>query len=157
MSSSAIARPAAISPLICIQIELGSLPLAVPIDRVEKVVPKSAVVGQDAGPAGIIYYGDTAVTLLDLQQHLLPASLPTTAEQTGYFLIVRATQGGLVAVPISTTPNLVELPQTALKALPPTYRQANLLGIASHVARIEEQTVFILDVDYLVTQWHRKP
>ena len=171
MSPSTAMPPAAAPPLTCIQIDLTSLQLAVPIDRVEKVVRPSDVVGANitgtiiagqeqpqsdaaapgssAVPLGIVYYGDTTVTLLNLQQRLLQTATPTR-----YFLVLRASHGELIAVPIPNAPNLVEFPAKSIKALPKTYRQANFLGIASHVARIAEgETIFILDVDYLVTRW----
>ncbi|MEO1589937.1 MAG: chemotaxis protein CheW [Cyanobacteria bacterium J06632_22] len=173
MPSSTVMPPAAARSLSCIQIDLAQLKLAVPIDRVEKVVRPSQIMGEhvadavptaahtgSSGPvssgtvsSGIVYYADTAVTLLNLQQHLLPTATPSSPS---YFLILRASTGELVAVPIPTAPNLVEFPQQTVKVLPATYRQVNLLGIASHVTRTEdEQTLFILDVDYLVTRWGR--
>lgn len=153
MSSATVTPPA----LTCIQIDLAPLQLAVPIDRVEKVVRPSEVTGTtttQSGPddeisSGIVYYADKAVTLLNLQQHLLQ-----TRTAAHYFLVLRATSGELVALPIPQAPNLVEFPPQTVKMLPTTYRRVNLLGIASHVARnAEGQTSFILDVDYLVNRW----
>lgn len=163
MPSIPLTKPTAAPALTCIQVDLNPLQLAVPIDRVERVVRQSEVVGessvgesfvgQDAArttvPTGIIYYAETAVTLLNLEQHLLQR---VTA--AGYYLILRASTGEWVAIPILAAPNLVEFPSQLLKTLPPTYRRTNLLGIASHVARTQDgPTVFILDVDYLVNRW----
>ena len=163
MPSLPLTKPTAAPTLTCIQVDLNPLQLAVPIDRVEKVVRQSEIVGESivgespvgpdtsatAVPTGIIYYAETAVTLLNLEQHLLQR--PTTA---GYYLILRASTGEWVAIPIPAAPNLIELPSQSLKTLPSTYRRANLLGIASHVARTEAgSTVFVLDVDYLINRW----
>ena len=180
MSSTTVTPSATARPLSCIQIDLAPLHLAVPIDRVEKVVRPSDIVGEDiageglieegmigenlsalgqhghddasaagAVSSGIVYYANRAVTLLNLQRHFQQVPAPTT-----YFLILRATSGELVAIPIPHAPNLIEFPAPALKQLPPTYRRVNLLGIASHVARTSEgPTTFILDVDYLVNRW----
>ena len=56
---------------------------------------------------------------------------------------------------VTETPILMDIPISEIRTIPNTYRHADTLGIASHVAVMSQknetaQTIFILDLERLI-------
>ncbi|MEM7594622.1 MAG: chemotaxis protein CheW, partial [Cyanobacteria bacterium P01_A01_bin.83] len=55
---------------------------------------------------------------------------------------------------VAQAPNLIDVPQSQIRILPNSYRHADTLEIASHVAIIDQgetsKTIFILDLAKLI-------
>jgi purine-binding chemotaxis protein CheW len=69
--------------------------------------------------------------------------------------MVKNTIGELYGIPVADSPLLIEVPLSRIRVLPESYRRANTLDLASHVAVIPQEgaplTVFLLDVDRLLS------
>ena len=138
--------------LKCITVQLNQLTVALPIDRVGKVIKQTTVLGSGLNHMGVTHYEGNPITVFDLHYHLFQQR--QDARGTNYLIIAKTQNGQKFALPIQGAPNLAEFPSQELRVLPPSYRRADTLGIASHVVRTiaptgEEVTFFILDTDYL--------
>ncbi|HAJ58391.1 MAG TPA: chemotaxis protein CheW [Cyanobacteria bacterium UBA8543] len=133
---------------------IGSLNLALPIESVYKVVNHTPVYGSGLNAVGVAHVGDGEVTVVDLYQQFFKASSFKESTQIAYLVIVKNTLGELYGIPITDTPILLEVPLSQIRVLPESYRQADTLGVASHVAVIPQEasplTIFLLDVDLLL-------
>lgn len=141
------------APLKCITVQIKQLTVALPIDCVDKVIKQTTVMGSGLNPMGVTHYEGNPITVVDLHYHLFQQRQDAHDTQN-YLIIAKTRNGQKLALPIQGAPNLAEFPSQALRVLPPSYRRADTLGIASHVVRTpsstgEEATVFILDTDYL--------
>jgi purine-binding chemotaxis protein CheW len=67
---------------------------------------------------------------------------------------VQNTTGELYGIPVAETPVLMEVSLSQVRVLPESYRRADTLDVASHVAVIPQETapltLFVLDVDLLL-------
>lgn len=134
-----------------IVMNLGQLAIACRIESVYKVVKQTQIHSSGLGHTGITHLDSKTVTVIDLHQKLFQVS---TSEEQGYFVILHTKSGDLIAIPVATSPNLMDVLCNHIRVLPDSYRRSDTLNIASHVAIIpdEEQslTVFLLDENALL-------
>ena len=130
---------------------LGRVTLAYRIETVYKVVKRSQIPDSNLEQTGIIHINGEAAVIVDLYRKLLIAYTPS---EQGYFVVVKSRVGELIAVPVETSPNLMDVSREHVRILPSSYRQANRLSVASHVAVIphekETLTIFVIDENSLL-------
>ena len=133
--------------------EIGKLTLALPILQVQKVVKQSEVHGSGLSHVNLTHLAEQEVAIVDLHQKLFGVSI-TQAEATGYFIISKNIAGEPLGIVVSQTPTLIDVPVEQIRLLPDSYRRADTLSIASHVAIIAQNdaniTVFMLDLSRLI-------
>ncbi|MEM9009035.1 MAG: chemotaxis protein CheW [Cyanobacteria bacterium P01_F01_bin.86] len=145
--------------LRCITINLNAFMLAIPIDRIERVIKQTQVLGSGLNHVGLAHYEGVPITVVDLH-HKLFHTPQVINPQEGYLIIANTTSQNKFAFPIQKFPNLIEFSTGELRVLPSSYRSADTLSIASHVVRVvqssgENITFFILDMDYLANQYNK--
>lgn len=134
---------------------IAPLQVALPIAQVQRVIRQTEVFSSGLTHLGITHVGDYEVTVVDLYRRLFNRNLTPQPNQPIYQIILRSTQGDLLALPIDSPPELVDVPQTAIRLLPAAYhRQNDTLSIAKQVAVIPTptgtQTIFLLDTQTLI-------
>lgn len=138
--------------LKAIVFRVGNLNLGLRIESVHKVLNQTQVYGSGLTSVGVAHMGDTELIVVDLQQRLFQSSV--LEGQKGYLIVAQNKLGEFYAIPTATAPALMEVPLAAIRVLPESYRHADTLGIASHVAVIPQAevplTLFLLDVDQLL-------
>lgn len=134
-----------------ITMHLGKLTLGCRIETVYKVVKQSQIHSSGLGHTGLTHIDGHAAMVVDLHQKLF--NVPT-ADKQGYFVIIKPQTADLVAIPVATSPNLMDVHREQVRVLPDAYRQSDTLTIASHVAVVSHGnkplTVFVLDEDALI-------
>lgn len=139
--------------------EMGSLNLALPIDSVYKVLNYTPIYGSGINQVGVTHVGEFEVTVVDLYQRFFKSI--STKETGGYLVLVQNTTGELYGIPVAETPVLMEVSLSQVRVLPESYRRADTLDVASHVAVIPQETapltVFVLDVDLLLPIFQQMP
>lgn len=133
---------------------IGNLNFAVRIEFVHKVLNHTPIYGSGIKQVGVTHVEDYEVTVVDLYQRFFNSSQTDEYCTGGYLAIVQNTKGELYGIPVAQTPVLMEVPLSTLCVLPESYRRADTLEVASHVAVIPQEgaplTVFLLDVDLLL-------
>lgn len=133
---------------------LGSLNLALRIESVYKVVDRTPIYSSGINEVGIAHLGDREVTVVDLDWRFFKSRRISELNSGGYIVIVQNTTGELYGIPVGNTPILMEVQLSTIRLLPESYRRADTLQVASHVAVIPQDgtplTVFLLDVDLLL-------
>jgi chemotaxis signal transduction protein len=133
---------------------MGGLNLALPIESVYKVVNHRPVYSSGLGSVGVTHVGDSEITVVDLYQRFFKSDQKNEFSPTGYLLIVKHTTGELYGIPVAETPVLIEVASSLIRVLPESYRHADTLEVASHIAVIPQEgeplTVFLLNVDLLL-------
>ena len=133
---------------------IGKLTLALPILQVQKVVRYNPVHGSGLSHVNLTHIGDREIAIVDLHQKLFKVSLPQTLENKGYFIISKEIVQEPLGILVSDSPALIDVPVNQIRIIPDSYRRADTLEIASHVAVIPQddntsQTIFILDLKQL--------
>lgn len=133
---------------------MGNLNLALPIKSVYKVVNHTPIYSSGVVPVGVTHLGDVEITVIDLYRRFFQESLANSSSGCNYLVIVQNTTGELYGIPVAETPILMEVPSSLIRVLPESYRRADTLDVASHVAVIPQETasltVFLLDVELLL-------
>ena len=133
--------------------EIGKLTLALPILQVQKVVKQNEVHGSGLSHVSLTHLAEQEVAIVNLHQKLFRVSL-TQAEATGYFIITKNIAGEPLGIIVSQAPTLIDAPVEQIRLLPDSYRRADTLEIASHVAIIPQEktplAIFILDLLKLI-------
>lgn len=133
--------------------EIGKLTLAIPILQIQKIVRQSEVHGSGLSHINLTHLADQEVAIVDLHQKLFGVS-HTQAENTGYFIISKNIAGEPLGILVSKSPTLIDVSTDQVRLIPNSYRRADTLEIASHVAIIPQNdattTIFILDLSRLV-------
>jgi purine-binding chemotaxis protein CheW len=141
--------------------EMGSLNLALPIDSVYKVLNYTPIYGSGINQVGVTHVGEFEVTVVDLYQRFFKSISTKETETGGYLVLVQNTTGELYGIPVAETPVLMEVSLSQVRVLPESYRRADTLDVASHVAVIPQETapltVFVLDVDLLLPIFQQMP
>jgi chemotaxis signal transduction protein len=151
-TSSANRKQKALNSCKLITFPIGSLRLAVPMDSISRVINRPKVYSSGLGAAGVTTVGDRELTIIDLHQQLFATPAPFNAERPGYVVLTPSPSGELIGIPTPETPLLLEVPNEDIRELPPSYRQADTLWIASHMLRTslveggEIQSLFVLDM-----------
>ena len=135
--------------------DLGKLTLALPVEQVQKVIKHSAVHGSGLSYVNLIHLEEQEVAVIDLHRKLFKVSQPEIKENKGYFIITKSVIGEPLGIMIAQTPSLIDVPLELVRTLPNSYRSADTLEIASHVAVIPQSenkslTIFILDLKQLI-------
>lgn len=133
---------------------IGKLNVALHIDVVQKVVNFSTVYGSGLNHYGMATIENEEITVIDLHKKLFNTPSTFHGEDKKYLLLVENSIGERFGIIVTQTPSLYDVSIKDIRALPPSYRQADTFKIASHVTIIQEDekqtTVFILDPDELV-------
>lgn len=133
---------------------IGRLNLALPINSVYKVSNYTSISGSGTGFIGVTQVEEREVTVIDLYRRFFKSDQPGDYSIGGYIVLVQTTKGELYGIPIVQTPTLMEVPLSLLRVLPESYRYADTLDIASHVAVISQDTlsltIFLLDIERLL-------
>lgn len=133
---------------------IHSINFAFPIECVNKVINYTTVYSSGLNDIGIAHIDDQEIPIIDLHRRLFKSSQITTSNPARFLLIAQNKMGEGFGIPVLKTPNLIEVSVTAIRTLPESFRQADTLGIASHVAVIPQEntslTVFLLDVNQLL-------
>ena len=136
--------------------DIGTLTLALPILQVQKVIRHNQVHGSELSHANLTHLADQEVTIVDLHQKLFKTRLSLSSANSGYFVISKNITGEPLGILVSESPSLIDVTATQVRLIPESYRQADTLEIASHVAVFPQaesetfQTIFILDLHRLV-------
>jgi purine-binding chemotaxis protein CheW len=139
-----------------VEFTVGKLHLALAIDAVEKVIKMTEVYGSGLNEMGVTTVDDREITVIDLHQRLFhqTQAQPVNTEQS-YLILIKNSRGEEFAIVVNGTPSLLEIELTRIKLLPESYRKADTLAIASHVALLppegnHQETIFIIDPDTLL-------
>ncbi|MBD2100631.1 chemotaxis protein CheW [Leptolyngbya sp. FACHB-261] len=132
---------------------IGNLNLALPIVSIYKVLNHTQVHGSGLNSVGIAYIEERELTVVDLHRRLLGTGAPTQAR---YLIVIQNQIQELYGIPVLEIPVLMEVPLSRIRVLPESYRRADTLSIASHVALIHQMdaalTLFLLDVEQILPQ-----
>lgn len=130
--------------------DVGKLTLALPIARVQKVIKYGEVYGSGLSYVNLIHWHDREITVIDLYQKLFKIS-QSDAKSRKYVIIARNTSEELLGIVVSQLPTSIEVSQSRIRVIPDSYRNADTLEIASHVAIVSldgrSQTIFVLDLE----------
>jgi chemotaxis signal transduction protein len=135
---------------------LGTLLLAAPMNRISRVIHCPQIYSSGLGSVGVATVGDRELTIVDLHQELFHSPSPRGADQPGYLVLTPTPSGELMGIPTPETPLLLEIPTKLVRLLPDSYRQADTLWVASHMARMPlaegqpPQSIFVLDMAAVV-------
>ncbi|NET61145.1 MAG: chemotaxis protein CheW [Symploca sp. SIO2E6] len=142
------------TPVKLIVFPMGNLHLALPVAVVYKILNHKPIYGSGINQVGVVHLDEQEVTVVDLYQRLFHSESTNEEHQDNYLVIVRNTTGELYGIPVVHTPIIVEVPLSQIRVLPESYRRADTLDIASHVAVIQQAeaplTVFLLDFELLL-------
>jgi purine-binding chemotaxis protein CheW len=136
--------------------EIESLSLALPVKQVQKVIRQTEVHGSGLSYVNLSHLEDQEVTIVDLYRKLFKVSQPTNnSKEKGYFIITKNITSEPLGIMVNKTPTLIDVLVEQVRTLPNSYRRADTLEIASHVAVIPQDketalTIFILDLDRLI-------
>jgi chemotaxis signal transduction protein len=112
---------------------LGDLHFGVRLQQVRRVLPAPLLGGTTNG-VGVSEIDGQAVTVLDLAQKLFPEQ--PKALYTYLLLLDSLEPFGIL---LTASPTISAIPLTRIRQLPASYRRSGPLGLASHVAMIEEE------------------
>lgn len=136
---------------------IGKLTLALPVDKVKKVTKYTPIHGSGMSYINLTHIGRQEVTVVDLHQKLFNISHDELISDGGYFILTKPKQTlpeESLGIRVAQSPSLIEVNLADIRTLPSSYRYADTLEIASHVAVIPQedgttQTIFILDLEHL--------
>ena len=143
---------------------IGKLTLALPVDKVKKVTKYTPIHGSGMSYINLTHIGRQEVTVVDLHQKLFNISHDELISDGGYFILTKPNQTSpeevmsfseeSLGIRVAQSPSLIEVSLADIRTLPSSYRYADTLEIASHVAVIPQedgttQTIFILDLEHL--------
>lgn len=133
---------------------IGNLNLALSIESVYKVLNRTTVYGSGIKQVGVSHLGDREITVIDLYQRFFKSNQPAQSANSGYLVTMQNQAGELYGIPVTNTPVLMDVPLSTIRVLPESYRYADTVDIARHIAVIPQQetslTVFLLDIDLLL-------
>ena len=114
--------------------DIGKVSFGIPMTKIDRVITK-ATFDKD-------FEIESEIEILDLHHRLFASSIGNPTE------IVILNTDRLYAIPIDSTPTLIDVPLDRLRIIPAEFRTNNPLGIASHLAIFStsnaELTIFIL-------------
>lgn len=137
-----------------VMFSMGDVNLALHIQSIAKVLPKTKIYGSGLNSVGIAHLGDREVTVVDLYHKLFQTNSINDVGKSSYLMIVKNRQSELYGIPVATVPTLMDIPLSCIRVLPDSYRNADIFSFATHVAVIPAMetptTIFLLDVDQLL-------
>lgn len=154
-SLESIATKSSNSLLKTIVFPIGKLTLALPVEQVKKVIRKNTVYSSGLTHVHLTHIGEQELTVVDLHQKLFKVSQTESENDKKYLIITKSLINEPLGIVVTETPILIDIPIAQIRTIPNNYRNADTLGIASHVAVIPEQeqspqTIFILDLARLI-------
>ncbi|WP_009632836.1 chemotaxis protein CheW [Synechocystis sp. PCC 7509] len=133
---------------------IGSFALALPIEIVHKVLNQIPVYGSGLNGVGVAHVGDREVTVIDLHRQLFQSSIINETSQKGYLLILHSKSGELYGIPVASVPLLMDLPLSTIRVLPESYRNGDILQMATHVCYLPEEepplTIFLVNPEQML-------
>ncbi len=134
---------------------IGKLNVALPVYQVRKVIKKTTVYGSGITHVNLTHIEDQEVTVIDLHQKLFKVSQTDLCKGKEYLIITKSLINEPLGIVVTETPTLMDIPLSQIRTIPNTYRDADTLGIASHVAVMSQKnattkTIFILDLERIV-------
>lgn len=135
---------------------IGNLNAGLHIDNVKKIINYSTVFSSGLNHFGLVNLGEEEIIVIDLHKKLFNQSEKMHVDDKKYLLLALNSVNETFGVLIKNAPELYDIPLNNIRVLPPSYRSADTLKIASHVTVIdieneETKTIFILDPDELIT------
>ncbi len=154
-SLESLAAKSSNSLLKTIIFPIGKLTLALPVEQVKKVIRKNTVYSSGLTHVHLSHIGEQEVTVVDLHQKLFKVSQTESENGKKYLIITKSLINEPFGIVVTETPILIDIPIAQIRTIPNNYRNADTLGIASHVAVIPQgeqspQTIFILDLERLI-------
>lgn len=137
---------------LCIE----TLTLIVPLRSVYRILSNTDVHNTGQVGYGIAHLDELEISVVNLHHHLFKQEMAQPGDGSdrsfaSYLVTIQNQTGELFGISVDLAPTLMDVPVSAIRKLPDTYRQVDTLGIASHVAVIEGSgnpaTVFVLDID----------
>lgn len=156
------ATPQAAALIKLVMFPIGQLLLATPMDRISRVIRPPQIYSSGLGSVGVTTVGDRELTIIDLHRELFHTPSPQLTEGPGYLVLAPTPSGELIGIPIAQAPLLIEVPASLVRQLPESYRQADTLWIASHMARVALegdpaiQSIFVLDMAAVIQRMTQK-
>ena len=149
---------------------MGKLTLSLPVEKVSKVTKYVPIHGSGMSYVNLTHIGRQEFTIVDLHQKLFNKSLDELHPDGGYFILTKSkltlsaqnevainapTQEENLGIRVIESPILIDVAFSNIRTLPRSYRYADTLEIASHVAVIPQEdkttkTIFILDLEHLI-------
>ncbi|MDJ0702613.1 MAG: chemotaxis protein CheW [Leptolyngbyaceae cyanobacterium MO_188.B28] len=143
---------------------------ALPILAAHKVVELGKIYGNvQGGTAGLTRYQDRELPVIDIEQRifgtslnpLLPGSSETQAlskqaspsnPSLRHLLIIRLPLGDLIGLPLSESPQLRRMPESAFAPLPAIYREEGIIRCVNALITpsAKEPSIFLLDLNQLL-------
>lgn len=122
--------------------------LALPMNAIVKVVSCPPQMVSSTNNLELFHFGQHAITVLNLHKHFAQ-SLEVAS---GKFLVItQLKQKELYAFLVDTPPDLIDLPASAIRQLPESYRHGHALSIASCVAVLPKAegatSIFIIEIE----------
>ena len=161
LETNASSQEASLIRLVVFSID--KLTLALPVHRVRKVTKYAPMHGSGLSHVNLTHFGDQELTVIDLHQKLFNRSQDDLAPDGGYFIVVKSEQmknsdveDEYLGIRAIDAPILMDVNIEHIRSLPNSYRYADTLEIASHVAIVpnddasSSQTIFILDLACLI-------
>ena len=122
--------------------------LALPMSAIVKVVSCPPQMVSSTNSIELFHFGQRAITVLNLHKHFAQA----LEVASGKFLVItQLKQRELYAFLVDTPPDLIDLPASAIRQLPESYRHGHALSIASCVAVLPKAegttSIFIIEIE----------
>lgn len=137
-----------------IAFDVGKLSLALALEQVQKVINLPPIYSSGLNPIGVAQIGEREITVIDLHRRLFRSEAASTEVRHSYLLLLQTAKREILGISVTETPLLIEVPTTLIRRLPESYRRADTLEIASHIAVVPlgtggSRTLFLLDVEML--------
>lgn len=154
-SLESIAAKSPNSLLKTIIFTIGKLTVGLPVEQVKKVIQKDTIYSSGLTHVHLTHIGQEEVTVVDLHQKLFKVSRDPSNNYKEYLIITKSFINEPLGIVVTETPILIDISISQIRTIPNNYRNADTLGIASHVAVIpqkdrESETIFILDLERLI-------
>lgn len=125
--------------------------LALPMNAIVKVVSCPPQMINSTNSVELFHFGQRAITVLNLHKHFAQ----TLEVPSGKFLVVtQLKQKELYAFLVDTPPDLIDIPASAIRQLPESYRHGHALSIASCVAVLPGEegsiSIFIIEIEQAI-------
>jgi len=123
--------------------------LALPIDRVLRVINYPADANKALEKIGLLQCGRYTIRVVDLSQRLY-LDEETHAAQFPFLMLIRGLNQELCGIPVPTPPDVVEISVEALQPLEWTSATSPLLEVISHTAVVNRDdaalSILLLDL-----------
>ncbi|MDJ0659288.1 MAG: chemotaxis protein CheW [Crocosphaera sp.] len=135
---------------------LGEEWFALPINKIQKVVPLGKIYGDPQGKGiSLTHYQGQELMVIDVARRIFGIetfSAHPDSDQTRFLLIINHENEQMVGLPIDSPPSIIRVAESAFLPLPAIYlTQGNIHCISSTFIQFNEQnSFFLLDVNQLL-------